>query len=172
LLDSSLFPSSYSVDLLANFDEVDFDHIRYIRLIDVVGDGSQYSALRLGADQGLVIYDPYPTSGSGGFDLDGVAVIHQLDTSGVSQAIDFSPIGNQRFADVAVGLEATASSGLVVTFMVVSGPAFLDGTELNFTGLGLISVQARAIRQQRLSFKTFTWRTSFSTFLLCHHQIS
>jgi len=142
LLDSSLFPSSYSVDLLANFDEVDFDHIRYIRLIDVVGDGSQYSALRLGADQGLVIYDPYPTSGSGGFDLDGVAVIHQLDTSGVSQAIDFSPIGNQRFADVAVGLEATASSGLVVTFMVVSGPAFLDGTELNFTGLGLISVQA------------------------------
>ena len=52
LLDSSLFPSSYSADLLANFDEVDFDNIRYIRLIDVVGDGSQHSALRLGADQG------------------------------------------------------------------------------------------------------------------------
>ena len=142
LLDSSLFPSSYSVDLLANFDEVDFDNIRYIRLIDVVGDGSQYSALRLGADQGLVIYDPYPTTGSAGFDLDGVAVIHQLDTSGESQTIDFSPIGNQRFADVAVGLEATASSGLAVTFEVVSGPAFLDGAELNLTGLGLVSVQA------------------------------
>lgn len=142
LLDSSLFPSSYSVDLLANFDEVDFDNIRYIRLIDVVGDGSQYSALRLGADQGLVIYDPYPTTGSAGFDLDAVGVIHQLDTSGVSQTIDFSPIWNQRFADVAVDLVATASSGFAVTFEVVSGPALLDGAELNFTGLGLVSVQA------------------------------
>ena len=142
LLDSSLFPSSYSVDLLANFNEVDFDNIRYIRLIDVVGDGSQYSALRVGGDQGLVIYDPYPTTGSGGFDLDAVGVIHQLDTSGVSQTIDFSPIGNQRFADVAVDLEATASSGFAVTFEVVSGPALLDGAELNFTGLGLVSVQA------------------------------
>jgi hypothetical protein len=142
LLDSSLFPSSYSVDLLANFDEVDFDNIRYIRLIDVVGDGSQYSALRLSADQGLVIYDPYPTTGSAGFDLDAVGVIHQLDTSGVSQTIAFSPIGNQRFADIGVYLEATASSGFAVTFEVVSGPALLDGAELNFTGLGLVSVQA------------------------------
>lgn len=142
LLDSSLFPSSYSADLLANFDEVDFDNIRYIRLIDVVGDGSQYSALRFTENQGFIIYDPYPTTGSAGFDLDAVAVIHQLDTSGASQTIDFSPIGNQRFADVAVGLEATASSGLAVTFEVVSGPALLDGAELNFTGLGLVSVQA------------------------------
>ncbi|MCH2073403.1 MAG: hypothetical protein MK130_00870 [Puniceicoccaceae bacterium] len=142
LLDSSLFPSSYSADLLANFDEVDFDNIRYIRLIDVVGDGSQYSALRFTENQGSIIYDPYPTTGSAGFDLDAVAVIHQLDTSGASQTIDFSPIGNQRFADVAVGLEATASSGLAVTFEVVSGPALLDGAELNFTGLGLVSVQA------------------------------
>lgn len=142
LLDSSLFPSSYSADLLANFDEVDFDNIRYIRLIDVVGDGSQYSALRFTENQGFIIYDPYPTTGSAGFDLDAVAVIHQLDTSGASQTIDFSPIGNQRFADVAVGLEATASSGLAVTFEVVSGPALLDGAELNFTGLGLVSVKA------------------------------
>ena len=142
LLDSSLFPYSYSADLLANFDEVDFDNIRYIRLIDVVGDGSQYSALRFTENQGFIIYDPYPTTGSAGFDLDAVAVIHQLDTSGASQTIDFSPIGNQRFADVAVGLEATASSGLAVTFEVVSGPALLDGAELTFTGLGLVSVQA------------------------------
>lgn len=43
--------------------------IRYLRIEDIVGDGSVL------ADDGNSIYDPYPTEGSAGFDLDGVAIL-------------------------------------------------------------------------------------------------
>lgn len=48
---------------------VTLDSIRYVRITDVVGDGSTL------ADDGNPIYDPYPTEGTAGFDLDGVAVL-------------------------------------------------------------------------------------------------
>lgn len=51
--------------------EVDLSNIRYVRLTDVVGDGT---ALDL---RGRPIYDPYPTTGSAGFDLDGLAALNQ-----------------------------------------------------------------------------------------------
>ena len=47
---------------------VDLSAITHIRLVDIIGDGSY-------ADTGgKVIYDPYPTVASGGFDLDAVGV--------------------------------------------------------------------------------------------------
>ncbi len=49
--------------------EVDLPEARYIRIIDVVGDGNTI------ADDGNPIYDPYPTVTTAGFDLDGVAVL-------------------------------------------------------------------------------------------------
>ena len=39
-----------------------------VRIVDVVGDGFSLDS------SGGVIYDPYPTSGSAGFDLDAVGV--------------------------------------------------------------------------------------------------
>lgn len=47
---------------------VDLSRISHIRIVDVVGDGS---ALDASAE---VIYDPYPTTGSAGFDLDALGV--------------------------------------------------------------------------------------------------
>ena len=47
---------------------VDISSIPYIRIVDVVGDGSCLDS------SGEVIYDPYPTAGSAGFDLDAVGV--------------------------------------------------------------------------------------------------
>lgn len=44
--------------------------IRYLRLVDVVGGMSLDTS-------GDVVYDPFPTTGSAGFDLDAVGVIHQ-----------------------------------------------------------------------------------------------
>jgi hypothetical protein len=42
-----------------------------------------------------------------------------------------------------VGLKATASSGLAVSFSVTSGPGTIaNGTNLTFTGLGLVTVRA------------------------------
>ncbi len=50
---------------------VDLDWIDTVRIIDVVGDGSTLDSL------GSMIYDPYSTPfPEGGFDLDGVGVIH------------------------------------------------------------------------------------------------
>lgn len=57
------------------------------------------------------------------------------------QTITFAPIANQTRSSV-VRLAATASSGLPVTFSVVSGPATLSGTNLSFTSEGAVSVKA------------------------------
>ncbi len=58
------------------------------------------------------------------------------------QTIDFPVIGDQWITN-AVGLSATASSGLDVAFSVASGPAQLaDGTNLTFTGTGQVAVVA------------------------------
>ncbi len=49
--------------------DVDLSSVRYVRISDIVGDGTTL------ADDGNPIYDPYPTEGSAGFDLDGLAVL-------------------------------------------------------------------------------------------------
>ena len=46
--------------------------IQQVKIVDIVGDGSVTDAA------GQPIYDPYPTVGSTGFDLDAVGVIHQI----------------------------------------------------------------------------------------------
>lgn len=46
------------------------DWITHIRIVDIVGDGSATDSV------GHVIYDPHPTTGSAGFDLDAVAVLN------------------------------------------------------------------------------------------------
>jgi hypothetical protein len=48
--------------------DIDLSAITHVRLVDVVGDGSCVDS------RGAVIYDPYPTSGSAGFDLDAIGV--------------------------------------------------------------------------------------------------
>lgn len=58
------------------------------------------------------------------------------------QTIDFPPIGDHVATD-AVGLSATASSGLPVSFAVAGGPATLSGgTNLSFTGTGTVGIVA------------------------------
>jgi len=48
--------------------DVDLDHIAYVKVIDIVGDGTCLDS------SSHVIYDPYPTVGSAGFDLDAIGV--------------------------------------------------------------------------------------------------
>ncbi len=49
---------------------VDLQEISYVRVVDVLGDGSSLDSL------GDVIWDPYPTLESAGFDLDAIGVLH------------------------------------------------------------------------------------------------
>jgi hypothetical protein len=53
--------------------QVDLAHITHVRLVDVVGDGAAYDSF------GHPIYDPHPTVGSGGFDLDAIGVLHAAE---------------------------------------------------------------------------------------------
>jgi|GEM_PF-1716110 len=59
-----------------------------------------------------------------------------------SQTITFPTISDQAVSNI-VGLRATASSGLAVSFTVVSGSATIsNGTNLSFTGVGQVSIKA------------------------------
>jgi len=64
-----------------------------------------------------------------------------LEIAKASQTIDFPVIGEQVITNVVI-LLASASSGLDVSFSVVSGPAVLSGSELTFTDTGTVSVAA------------------------------
>lgn len=59
-----------------------------------------------------------------------------------SQLIDFHELSPKIFGDPAFALNATASSGLPVSFTVVSGPASLSGSMLTITGAGTVTVRA------------------------------
>ena len=58
------------------------------------------------------------------------------------QSIQFDAIANRRLGDGPLTLSATASSGLPVSFRVVSGPAVVDGNRLTFQGAGEVTVTA------------------------------
>jgi len=59
-----------------------------------------------------------------------------------SQVIEFTGPPAQAFAPTPITLTATASSGLPVTFTLVSGPAIVSGNQLTLTGAGYITVRA------------------------------
>jgi hypothetical protein len=58
------------------------------------------------------------------------------------QTIAFSPPPSASYPSPAVALTATASSGLPVSFVVLSGPATLNGSQLTLTGTGPVVVEA------------------------------
>ena len=60
----------------------------------------------------------------------------------LSQAITFAPLAPVTFGVAPITLAATSSSGLAVTYTVVSGPGTLSGNTLTVTGGGSIVVQA------------------------------
>ena len=64
----------------------------------------------------------------------------------VAQTITFPAIANQLMSSPTVALTgataATSSSGLAITYSVVSGPATLSGTTLTLTGAGTVTVRA------------------------------
>lgn len=67
----------FDLNVLAGTPGLDINAITHVKLIDIVGDGSAYDDYPAGVGGPHVIYDPYPTVGSAGLDLDAVAVIHE-----------------------------------------------------------------------------------------------
>lgn len=70
------FGTGFDLGLLANTPGLDIDNVRFVRLVDVVGNGTEFDNWPALAGGPHPIYDPYQTTGSGGFDLDAVGAIH------------------------------------------------------------------------------------------------
>lgn len=70
------FGTPFDLDSLAGTPGLDVNNVRHVRLIDIVGRGGEFDSYPGALGGPHVIYDPYPTVGSGGFDLDAIGVIH------------------------------------------------------------------------------------------------
>lgn len=58
------------------------------------------------------------------------------------QTIAFAPLTGKIFGDADFAVNATASSGLAVSFSVLSGPATITGNIVHITGTGTVTVRA------------------------------
>ncbi|MBN1269686.1 MAG: SBBP repeat-containing protein [Kiritimatiellae bacterium] len=114
------------------------------------GSGSDYGyRVALDADGDAIVVgrtasanfptmNPFQATRGGGDD----GFLSRLKLVKADQTITFPAIGNKGETDV-VGLSATATSGLDVSFTVGSGPATITGgTNLSFTGTGTVSIVA------------------------------
>lgn len=70
-----------------------------------------------------------------------ITALFTAGPSRAAQTITAQPVPQQTFGAAPVTLSATASSGLPVTYTVVSGPGQLTGSTLQFTGIGTIVVR-------------------------------
>ncbi|MES2691348.1 MAG: T9SS type A sorting domain-containing protein [Bacteroidota bacterium] len=78
------YGTPFDLDELKDKPGLDVSNITHVRIIDVTGSINPVHASR--DSKGAIINDPYPTAfASGGFDLDGVGVIHQNNLSAVSK---------------------------------------------------------------------------------------
>jgi len=59
-----------------------------------------------------------------------------------NQTITFADIADQVYGAEPFSLQATASSGLSVSFAIASGPATLSGNKITLTGVGTVTVTA------------------------------
>jgi len=79
----------------------------------------------------------------GNSNYDAAATVQQsFIVTAVPQTIMFGPLSSQRAGDAPFPLAAIASSGLPVSFSIVSGPATLSGNILALTGVGTVTVSA------------------------------
>ncbi|MBK9137390.1 MAG: SUMF1/EgtB/PvdO family nonheme iron enzyme [Verrucomicrobia bacterium] len=60
----------------------------------------------------------------------------------LGQTITFAPLADRLLSMSPFTVSATASSGLPVTFRIVSGPATLSGTSVTLTGTGRVTIRA------------------------------
>ena len=96
------------------------------------------TGVQLQPGQNVLTVTAYDAAGNQG--IDSLTVTYTPVPA--SQSITFNAISNDTFGDPPVALNATASSGLPVTYAVTSGPAAIAGNILTITGAGSITVRA------------------------------
>lgn len=138
--------------LITNYSMIGGDHVYFVG--EVAADGKHTIWQTAGTaestrkinnnsvdiEEELFFYDnnlyfPGYTSGNG-------EELYRFDPSFGLQSITFDPIADQYLADETLTLNASASSGLDLSYAIVSGPATVDGNVITFTGLGTLTVSA------------------------------
>jgi uncharacterized repeat protein (TIGR03803 family) len=154
----SLNPTTNQYTKLREFDN-NFDRESGIRpngSLMQASDGRLYGMAFGGAGNGIIFslnpvtsvytklkdFDGDATKGR--FPSDGNALVEYIPVvvEKQDQTITFAAIPDKAPGVTSVTLSATASSGLPVTFTVVSGPATVSGNTLTITGRGSITVRA------------------------------
>ena len=79
---------------------------------------------------------------AGNANINAATSVSQSVVVKANQTITFTAVAPQTFGGPPITLAATASSGLAVSFSVVSGPATLSGNVLTVTGAGTVVVAA------------------------------
>ena len=69
-------------------------------------------------------------------------VTNSFNVAKAGQTISFTLLSDKSVGDAPVAVAATASSGLLVTFSIVSGPATVSGNVVTLTGAGMVTVRA------------------------------
>ncbi len=67
------FGTPFDLSALAGTAGLDLDMVQFVRIVDVLGNGTEFDDF---PGTPNLIYDPYKTIGSAGFDLDAVGVMH------------------------------------------------------------------------------------------------
>jgi hypothetical protein len=70
------FGTPFDLSMLTGAPGLDVNSISFVRILDIIGDGSQFDNYPVAFGGPHPIYDPNPTSGSGGFDLDAIGVLN------------------------------------------------------------------------------------------------
>jgi len=69
------------------------------------------------------------------------AVIRTFSVNQAPQILTFNPLSNKTYGDAPFTLTSNSSSGLPVSFTVVSGPATVTGNLVTLTGAGLVTIR-------------------------------
>ena len=86
---------SEKTEVLTGF--VDISQITYVRIVDIIGDGTSIDSTS------HVIYDPYPTISSAGFDLDAIGVSNGAPYPDGSVIEEPSPLPPEQDGDAGLG---------------------------------------------------------------------
>lgn len=70
------FGTPFDLHVFAGVSGIDINKVSQIRLVDIKGNGTEFDNLPAEFGGPDPIFDPFPTSGSGGFDLDAIGVSH------------------------------------------------------------------------------------------------
>lgn len=162
------FGTPFDLAQLIGTPGLDLGHISHVRLVDIVGDGTAVndlnpqnladwlglplsslppSLVNIANSAPAAIYDPYPTTGSAGFDLDAVAALNlaavPLPASVWFFVAAFAALGTRLRRRAALGVAATllagTASAAVIDFDDLSLSAnshFRNASSTTFTSHG------------------------------------